>query len=66
MDNNITAEQLLDKIAGSLGGKVIKITDENYLNPNVTYPMVIDSKKYLTASDIEKLEQKSFIGSLKE
>lgn len=50
MSNNIKTDELLKKIAKGLGRKVVEITDDNYLNPNISWVRIIDTKKYISDS----------------
>ena len=54
---------MLDKIAQSMGTKVVMWdTVNDAIDRNISFGMIVNTDKYLTEEDRNKLKQKSFIG----
>lgn len=54
------ADELLNKIASSMGAKVVTWeTVEEAIQKNITFAKIIDTTKYITQVEMQKLEEKS-------
>lgn len=57
------ADNLLDKVAQSMGVKVVIWTDvNNAIDKNISFGMFVNVDRYLTEEEKAKLKEKSFIG----
>lgn len=55
-----SAEELLDKIAFSMGAKVVTWdTVEEAITRNISFAKIIDTAKYITKTEMQRLEEKS-------
>lgn len=57
------ADKLLDKVAQSMGVKIVTWTDvNNAINKNISFGMLVNIDRYLTEEEKAKLKEKNFIG----
>lgn len=62
-DNNVDADELLNKIAKSMNSKIAIWKDVNEsIEKNISFAIIVDTDKYITDDEYEKLKQRSFIG----
>ncbi len=57
------ADKLLDKVAQSMGVKVVTWIDvNNAIDKNISFGMFVNIDRYLTEEEKAKLKEKNFIG----
>ncbi len=61
--SNPDVEDLLNKVAESMGAKVVTWENVNdAIDRNISFGMLVDTDKYFTEEEKKKLKQKTFIG----
>lgn len=61
----IDIDIFLEKVAESMGAKVVTWTDvNNAIDGNISFGMLVDIDKYFTEDEKDILRQKTFIGGI--
>lgn len=63
-DKKLELDIVLDKIAKSLGGKVVTWNTVNEaIEKNISFIKITDTSKYITEEENKRIKEKSYIGN---